>query len=208
MRRSRGWSPCGSQATTTTSSTKATSHNVLDAISAAGFVVKLRESRNIKRRKVIGATKRKAPEDQLSVPKGTTGEHYLQFINDTMDIVDEFPKIKGYFIIMDSAPIHVPEMIDLIIMKRGYTPVYLPPYSPELNPIEQFWAIIKAKVKRGKLSDVETLTIRIIEASKAVPIVHLQNIIQHSVNQCEKCRPIGSHTNGQSKSNKILKSGQ
>ncbi|KAG1146619.1 hypothetical protein G6F37_011933 [Rhizopus arrhizus] len=89
---------------------------------------------------------------------------------------------------MDSAPIHVPEMIDLIIMKRGYTPVYLPPYSPELNPIEQFWAIIKAKVKRGKLSDVETLTIRIIEASKAVPIVHLQSIIQRSVNQCEKCQ--------------------
>ncbi|KAG0786612.1 hypothetical protein G6F62_008901 [Rhizopus arrhizus] len=189
MLRNQGWSPCGSQATTTTSSTKATSHSVLGAISAAGVDnVKLRESGNIKKRKVVGATKRKAPEDQLSVPKGTTGEHYLQFINDTMDIMDEFPEMKGYFIIMDNAPIHVPEMIDPIIMKRGYTPVYLPPYSPELNPIEQFWAVIKAKVKRGKLSDVETLTTRIIEASEAVPIVHLQNIIQHSVNQFEKCR--------------------
>lgn len=116
--------------------------------------MKLRESGNIKRRKVVGTTKRKAPEDQLSVLKGTTGEHYLQFINDTMDIMDEFPEMKGYFIIMDNAPIHIPEMIDPIIMKRGYTPVYLPPYSPELNPIEQFWAITKAKVKRGKLSDV------------------------------------------------------
>ncbi|KAG1372799.1 hypothetical protein G6F61_010727 [Rhizopus arrhizus] len=162
---------------------------VLGAISAAGVDnVKLRESGNIKKRKVVGATKRKAPEDQLSVPKGTTGEHYLQFINDTMDIMDEFPEMKGYFIIMDNAPIHVPEMIGPIIMKQGYTPVYLPPYSPELNPIEQFWAVVKAKVKRGKLSDVETLTTRIIEANEAVPIVHLQNIIQHSVNQFEKCR--------------------
>ncbi|KAG1544271.1 hypothetical protein G6F49_011121 [Rhizopus delemar] len=96
--------------------------------------------------------------------------------------------MKGYFIITDNAPIHVPEMIDPIIMKQGYTPVYLPPYSPKLNPIKQVWAIIKAKVKRGKLSDVETLTTRIIEASEAVTMVHLQNIIQYSVNQFEKCR--------------------
>ncbi|KAG1456101.1 hypothetical protein G6F56_006910 [Rhizopus delemar] len=74
---------------------RATSHSVLGAISAIGVVnMKLRESGNLKRRKVVGATKRKAPEDQLSVPKGTTGEHYLQFISDTMDIMDEFSEMK------------------------------------------------------------------------------------------------------------------
>ena len=25
--------------------------------------------------------------------------------------------------------------------------IYLPPYSPELNPIEQLWAVIKQKVR-------------------------------------------------------------
>ncbi|KAG1032921.1 hypothetical protein G6F43_013662 [Rhizopus delemar] len=96
--------------------------------------------------------------------------------------------MKGYFIITDNAPVHVPEMIDPIIMKQGYTPVYIPPYSPKLNPIKQVWAIIKAKVKRGKLSDVKTLTIGLIEAGEEVPMVHLQNIIQYSVNQFGKCR--------------------
>ncbi|CEP18938.1 hypothetical protein [Parasitella parasitica] len=157
MRRSRGWSPRGSQAITTTPSIKATSHSVLGAISAAGVVnVKLRESGNIKGRKVVGATKRKAPEYQLSVLKGTTGEHYLQFINDTMDIMDEFPEMKGYFIIMDNAPIHVPEMIDPIIMKRGYTPVYLPPYSPELNPSD-VETLIARPVKQCQLFNFKTL---------------------------------------------------
>ncbi|KAG2209381.1 hypothetical protein INT45_010803, partial [Circinella minor] len=107
MHRSRGWSPRSSKSITETPSTKATSHSVLGAISAIGVVnMKLRESGNLKRRKVMGATKRKAPEGQLSVPKGTTGEHYLQFISDTMDIMDEFSGMKGYFIIMDNAPIH------------------------------------------------------------------------------------------------------
>ncbi|ORE22707.1 hypothetical protein BCV71DRAFT_171299, partial [Rhizopus microsporus] len=36
-----------------------------------------------------------------------------------------------------------------------YIPVYLPPCSPELNPIEQFWKVLKDRVKRGKLKDVE-----------------------------------------------------
>ncbi|KAG1464956.1 hypothetical protein G6F46_009144 [Rhizopus delemar] len=189
MRRSRGWSPRGSKSITETPSTKATSHSVLGTISAIGVVnMKLRESGNLKRRKVVGATKRKAPEDQLSVPKGTIGEHYLQFISDTMDIMDGFSEMKDYFIIMDNAPIHVPEIIDPIIIQRGYIPVYLPPYSPELNLIEQFWSIIKTKVRRTKLSDIETLTARIVETSEAVPIVHLENIIQHSVNQFEKCQ--------------------
>ncbi|WP_156623543.1 transposase [Faucicola atlantae] len=34
--------------------------------------------------------------------------------------------------------------------------MYLPPYSPELNPIEQLWAVIKQKV-RLTLSNFDTL---------------------------------------------------
>lgn len=29
------------------------------------------------------------------VPSGATGEHYLQFINDTIDIMDKFLEMKG-----------------------------------------------------------------------------------------------------------------
>jgi transposase len=58
-----------------------------------------------------------------------------------MGIMDEFPEMQGFDIVMDNTPIHVLEMFDPIIIKRGYTPVYLPPHSPERNPIEQFWSI-------------------------------------------------------------------
>lgn len=147
----------------------------------------MREFGNIKRRKVVGAAKRKALQDNLSIPKGTTGGHYLQFLSDTMDIMNEFPEMKGYLIIMDNAPIHVPGVINPVIVKRGHTPVCLPPYSPELNPIEQFWAIVKGKVKRNKLSDVESLTTHITEAGESVPVEHLTSFIQHSVNQFDNC---------------------
>jgi transposase len=120
--------------------------------------------------RVVGATKRKAPGDAASaIPKETTASSL--YISDTLDIMDEFPNIKGFHIVMDNAPIHSHDIVDPIIIERGYIPVYLPPYSPELNPIEQFWKVLKDRVKRGKLKEVE----------------YLQNFIQHSINCFPKC---------------------
>lgn len=113
MRRSRGWSKRGTQAAVTIHSARRVSHTVIGAISAIGVVnLSMRESGNIKRKKVVGATKRKAPQDRLSVPRGATGGHYLHFLNDTMDIMDEFPEMRCYFIVMDNAPIYIPEVIE------------------------------------------------------------------------------------------------
>ncbi|KAI8346389.1 hypothetical protein EDC96DRAFT_567853 [Choanephora cucurbitarum] len=79
-----------------TPSTKAVSKTALGAVSSAGIVnVSIREAGNVKRRKVAGATKRKAPEDRLNLPKGTTGNHFMQFVVDTMDIMDQFPEMRG-----------------------------------------------------------------------------------------------------------------
>lgn len=88
---------------------------------------------------------------------------------------------------MNNIPIHVPSMIDPIIIRRGYISVYLPQYSPKLNSIEQFWAILKSKVKRTKFGDVESLSSRITEASEVVPDEHLQHFIKHSINQFNSC---------------------
>jgi transposase len=188
MTRGRAWSAIGEPVIVETPSGRAVSHTVLGAISSAGVVnVSTREPGNVKRRKVVGATKCKALGDKVSVPSGTTGSHYMHFIVDTMDIMDTFPDMQRYHIVMDNAPIHVPAMIDPLIEKHGYVPVYLPPYSPELNPIEDFWAIVKSKVKRYASKDTETLTSRIIESCEEVPLQHLQNCVQHSVNLFGKC---------------------
>ncbi|KAG1091888.1 hypothetical protein G6F42_019328 [Rhizopus arrhizus] len=101
--------------------------------------------------------------------------------------MDEHPKMKGYHIVMDNAPIHIPKAIDPIILGRGYIPVYLPPYSPELNPIEMSWKVLKDHVRRTLLTATESLTLRIVEGSKNVPLECIQNFIQHSINVFPKC---------------------
>lgn len=168
---------------------KGVSHTVIGAVSAFGVVyLSIRDPGNVKRRKVVGATNRKIPGDAAStIPKGTTAGHYLKFISDTLDIMDELLNMKGFHIIMDNAAIHNHSLVDPLIIKRGYVLVYLPPYSPELNPIEMLWKVLKDKVRQSKRSNLETLTTRITEGCQDDPIEHLQNFIQHSVNAFPKC---------------------
>ncbi|GAA5809816.1 hypothetical protein MFLAVUS_003231 [Mucor flavus] len=80
---------------------------------------------------------------------------------------------------MDNAPINILQVIDPIIISRGYTPVYLPPYSPELNPIEQFYTVAKSKVKRSQFGNTEDLKTRISEACNEIPFKHLQGFVKH-----------------------------
>lgn len=56
------------------------------------------------------------------------------------------------YIVMDSASIHKTQEVKDLMAERGYKATYLPPYSPFLNPIEEFWAKIKTSVRRDHLS--------------------------------------------------------
>ncbi|KAI8645759.1 DDE superfamily endonuclease-domain-containing protein [Parasitella parasitica] len=64
-----------------------------------------------------------------------------------MDVMDQHPEFKDYYLIMDNAPIHKHEDIQKYIEDRGYRCLYLPSYSSELNPIEQFWSVAKMTFK-------------------------------------------------------------
>ncbi|KAI7870985.1 hypothetical protein BDF14DRAFT_1719738, partial [Spinellus fusiger] len=55
--------------------------------------VSTREQESFKKKNVVRATKSKASEDRISILKGTTSDRYMQFINDTLYITDNFPEI-------------------------------------------------------------------------------------------------------------------
>jgi transposase len=55
---------------------------------------------------------------------------------------------KGKIVIMDNASWHKGAEITEIIQKTEATLLYLPPYSPDLNPIEHAWANLKHFIKK------------------------------------------------------------
>ncbi len=54
----------------------------------------------------------------------------------------------GYTLVMDNAAFHKSNDTKILIQKAGCQLLFLPPYSPDLNPIEKFWAHLKANIKK------------------------------------------------------------
>ena len=50
---------------------------------------------------------------------------------------------------MDNVSFHHSERIERICSQAGVKLVYLPPYSPDLNPIEELFAELKAFIRRN-----------------------------------------------------------
>lgn len=63
----------------------------------------------------------------------------------------------GMTVIMDNAPWHKGQDIRDIIEAKGASLIYLPPYSPDLNPIEHTWANLKTAIKSAK-NIIENIT--------------------------------------------------
>jgi transposase len=68
------------------------------------------------------------------------------------------PKLRpGQVIIMDNPRIHHIPGIREVIEEAGCRLLYLPTYSPELNPIEECWSKVKAKLRAIKAWTQEAL---------------------------------------------------
>ena len=57
----------------------------------------------------------------------------------------------GHIIVMDNASFHKSAKIKELIEEAGCDLLFLPPYSPDLNPIERFWSWLKAWIRRLNL---------------------------------------------------------
>ena len=59
-----------------------------------------------------------------------------------------FPFLKpGDVVIWDNASFHKSPKLAEILTRAGIGLLFLPPYSPDLNPIEHFWAWLKAWIR-------------------------------------------------------------
>jgi len=81
------------------------------------------------------------------VSGASNGAHFHQFITSEL-----YPMLRpNSLLIVDGASFHVNGIEDLISIGNdvyGITYKRLPPYSPELNPIEKIWNIMKSHIRR------------------------------------------------------------
>jgi transposase len=64
---------------------------------------------------------------------------------------------RGQVVVMDNLTAHKGERIRELIEQRGCELLYLPPYSPDFNPIEEAFAKIKGLLRKAEARSREAL---------------------------------------------------
>ena len=76
-----------------------------------------------------------------------TGDTFLQWVSDELlPLCNPFPGPRSV-IIMDNASIHCNARVEELVRGHGCEIRYLPPYSPDFNPIELSFSVLKAWIR-------------------------------------------------------------
>ena len=94
----------------------------------------------------------------------------------------------GDIIVMDNLPAHKPDAVRVAIEAAGAELRYLPPYSPDLNPIEMAFSKVKAWLKKAAARNLEDLWAAIAAALPRICPARLSKLLPR---RWIRCRMIG-----------------
>ena len=127
LARTRGWAPIGKE-----------------AICYDGFSKQKRIS-------LIGAIGTRGSRLLSGVDGGVKSDDFLEFMKELYDVIPD-----GSCILMDNAAIHKTQTVkEFINQNKENKVIYLPPYTPEFNPIELVWSVLKSDLRAYNLKENE-----------------------------------------------------
>ena len=111
----------------------------------------------------------------LTVEGATTSVVFEAYVEQVLA-----PTLKeGQIVVMDNLSAHKGERIKGMIEQQGCQLVYLPSYSPDLNPIEEAFSKIKGLVRKAEARTREALVEAIGSALSAVTSGDARAFFEH-----------------------------
>jgi len=111
----------------------------------------------------------------MSVEAATDRDVFLAYLEHVL-----CPQLKpGQLVVMDNLAAHKVDGVRQLIENAGAALCYLPPYSPDFNPIEQCWAQLKQKLRKLKARSVSTLENALGQALSTVTPHHISHCFRH-----------------------------
>lgn len=151
-----GWSVRGERLVEVVPFQRGRNHSVLGAMSLCGMVGTFQKE---------GSIKRVDLEDFL--------------------LKDLLPRLeRGSVLVLDNARSHHGGELARIVKEAGCSILYLPPYSPDLNPIELAWGWIKRRVRRESPRDAESRLLAIGSAISDLASAFAQSWFRKTGLQC------------------------
>jgi transposase len=86
---------------------------------------------------------------------------------------------RGQVIVMDNLSAHKGERVRELIEAKGCELIYLPPYSPDYNPIEQAFSKLKSYLRAACARSQDTLMEVIGEALSTISASDVEGFFEH-----------------------------
>jgi transposase len=89
----------------------------------------------------------------MSIEAPTDGDVFLAYVEHVL-----CPQLKSpHCVVLDNLAAHKVAGVRELIESTGARLLYLPPYSPDFNPIEKCWAQLKQHLRAAKARSVSVL---------------------------------------------------
>jgi transposase len=112
----------------------------------------------------------------MTIEQATDGDIFLAYLEQVLG-----PKLRpGDVVVMDNLSAHKVAGVEQLIQAAGAELLYLPPYSPDLNPIEKAWAKLKQLLRSAKARTAEALEQAIAELLPQITPENAQAWFRHS----------------------------
>jgi transposase len=103
-------------------------------------------------------------EATMTIEGATDTDVFCAYVSDVLA-----PTLRtGDIVVMDNLSAHKTQRVRELIEARGARLVYLPPYSPDFNPIEPCWSKIKTFLRAAKARTSERLDEAIKQAFETI----------------------------------------
>lgn len=124
---------------------------------------------------VLGAIRLSGWVATMTIEAATDGEIFLAYVEQVL-----CPQLQpGDIVVMDNLAAHKVAGVRELIENTGARLRYLPPYSPDFNPIEKCWSKVKQLLRAAKARSLSSLEHRVSEALAAVTPLNVQSCFHH-----------------------------
>ena len=113
---------------------------------------------------ILGALTVDGLQATMTVEGGTDGNVFVAYVEHVL-----LPILcDGDLVVMDNAAAHKDPRVKTLLATVGARPLYIPPYSPDLNPIELAWSKLKTHLRTVKARTVAALNDAIADAMRLI----------------------------------------
>jgi transposase len=111
----------------------------------------------------------------LAVEGATDREVFEAYVEEVLA-----PSLRsGQIVVMDNLTAHKGDRVRVLIEERGCELLYLPPYSPDLNPIEEAFSKIKGILRKAEARSREALIEAMGRALEAITPQDAEGFFRH-----------------------------